>query len=329
VLARALYKRDYRILFLAAAAFFALLPLLPFHGVIVRYLYMPLMLSAVAFALACDWLFKRLRPVRWAARVFPAIISLAVVFVVLGSSSVTAERAENFAGTVRQTNLYFRPFFQRYPSLPPDTLLYIVDPPFVTYNVSGLMFLRYGANVSVAGVEYQAQAGLRNHNAAFVLYSNNQGVVQARAADKDAAVRAAPTLPMRFQEGISLDGIEAVTTQAKRGEDILLLLYWRGSAPIDKDYTVFAHLVDADGRRVVSYDSQPQRGKRSTQTWGPGELIPDAIVLTIEPDAATGDNCQLEIGLYDPQTMERLSVVDAQGQAISDKVVIDSFNILP
>ena len=329
VLARALYKRDLRVLFLAAAAFLALLPLLPFHAVIVRYLYMPLMLSAVAFASVCDWLLERFASVRWLGHLFPSLLSFLVIFLVIGSSSTTSERADNFAGTVRQTNSYFRPFFQRYPVLPPDTLLYIVDPPFVTYNVSGLMFLRYGANVSVAGVETKSEAGLRDHASAYVLYSDDKGIVQWQHADKDTSVRVTPMLSARFQDSIYLDGVEPVMTRVRRGEDLILLLSWHNTAAIDRDYTVFAHLVDANGQLVSGHDNQPQRGRRPTRTWGPGEPVADAIILTVPPDAPIGDSYQLEIGLYDPRTMERLSVVDARGQPISNKITVEPFDILP
>ena len=329
VLARAVYKRNYRVLFLAATVFFVLLPLLPFHAVIVRYLYIPLMLSGVAFALACNWLFEWLKPTRWADRLFPVVLSLVIVFLVLGSSSITAERAENFAGTVRQTNSYFRPFFQQHPALPADTLLYIVDPPFVTYNVSGLMFLRYGSNVSVAGVETKSEAGLRDHALAYVLYSDDKGTVQSQRADKGAAVRVMPVLPARFQNSIYLDGVEPVATHVKLGADLILLLYWRGTAPIGEDYTVFAHLVDGDGKLVAGHDSQPQRGRRPTLTWGLEEPIADAIILTVPPDAPIGDDYRLEIGLYDPRTMKRLSVVDAHGEPISDKITVEPFDLVP
>jgi hypothetical protein len=54
----------------------------------------------------------------------------------------------------------------------------------------------------------------------------------------------------------------------------------------------------------------------------------NAIVLPLESNIPPGVY-RLEIGLYDAATLERVRLADANGQPIGDKVVIESFTVVP
>lgn len=97
----------------------------------------------------------------------------------------------------------------------------------------------------------------------------------------------------RFGEQVTLlgaDGLEPVAA----GDELAFTLFWRSDAPFETDYTVFIHLLGADGTPVVIADHLPPR---STSNWTAGEIIADAVTFTIPADLPPGEY-PLEIGLY-------------------------------
>jgi 4-amino-4-deoxy-L-arabinose transferase-like glycosyltransferase len=86
-----------------------------------------------------------------------------------------------------------------------------------------------------------------------------------------------------------------------------LVLYWRALSILSQDYTVFVHLVDAQGNIVAQRDQQPLGGVRPTSRWVPGEVLADTIELTIPVPVAAGQYW-LKIGWYDALSGQRLAV---------------------
>ncbi len=85
-------------------------------------------------------------------------------------------------------------------------------------------------------------------------------------------------------------------------------LAWQALQPIDFDYNVFVHAVDADGNRVAQWDGQPLRdGEPYPMTaWPVGEVVENSYRLELDPDAAPVQ--RVLVGLYNWQTGERLPV---------------------
>ena len=81
-------------------------------------------------------------------------------------------------------------------------------------------------------------------------------------------------------------------------------MYWLADIPPTADYTVFVHLLDPAGNLVTQFDSPPAAGAYPTSLWDPGEIVADERTLK---DLAPGRYI-LQIGLYRPDTGERLAV---------------------
>ncbi len=83
---------------------------------------------------------------------------------------------------------------------------------------------------------------------------------------------------------------------------------WQALQPVDFDYNVFVHAVDAAGNRVAQWDGQPQRGGEAypMTTWPVGEIVQNSYRL--ELDRAAAPVQRVYIGLYNWQTGERLPV---------------------
>lgn len=317
----AAYRRAWRILFLGAAMALTMLPILPFPSAIAfapRYLYLPLMGSMVALGVLIAWLWESTSH-RQGRRLGMIGLALALTLLLGWHGATVAEGAVNFAGAVRAERLQFRPLFQRYPMLAPGTLLYFVAPSYP--NLSGLMFTRYGARVKTETTDTLRFVGLRDYTSAYVIYRDDENVWRDQPVEPTVNVHATPTLPVTFESTIVLERVELGRQQVKRGDVLIAILYWRAAGKIEKDYTAFMHLVDAQGNRVDGIDAPPRQHYLPMTAWQLGEWMPDGMILPIARDIPPGEY-RIEIGLYDVDTMRRLDIVDVAQQRIADKLVL-------
>jgi hypothetical protein len=108
--------------------------------------------------------------------------------------------------------------------------------------------------------------------------------------------------------------LEAQTTGDLRpGSVITLTLYWQGLGSIDKDYTVFVHLLDAKGQFQGQHDGPPLGGTRPTSGWLLGEYLHDVHPIEVAPNAPPGAYV-IEVGMYLLATSERLPVAGKPGE---------------
>jgi len=312
--------RDRRLWFLGAAAVLPTLIAAPIppHLFNPRYLYLPLMASAVGYGLLLELALKVVQRWRWSVIARIVLACIVVLVVSIGSATI-AERTVNFGGFIRQIRMSFRPIYQRYPTLPNDTFLYFIDLPLQTLDISGLMFLRYGAHVTVGGVDRSGWNGLRNHHTAFVWYLDETGQFKEQAVARAVHAQITPALPVHFGDAIALDALEVVADRIEQGEAVVMLVRWKTLAPMHQDYTVFAHLINENGEMVAGNDSQPRKGLSPTTTWRVGSVLVDGVVI---PAPSQAGQYRVEIGWYHPKTMERLPLVGADGQLVGDTLVV-------
>jgi hypothetical protein len=90
---------------------------------------------------------------------------------------------------------------------------------------------------------------------------------------------------------------------------------------MERDYTVFTHLTDKEGRIWGQRDNFPAGGARPTSGWLIGEIVVDEYDIPVRGDAPPGDY-NIEIGMYDLISGERLTAFDAEGERLVDDRVI-------
>lgn len=317
-------KRNRRVLFFAPAATLTILPVGLFPFIDLRYLYLPLMLFAAAFAAVVATAQRNLRQHRWSAPVVSAFVAL----LILSNGIGVVNQVVDFSRIIAQSQEPLTPIFERHPSFPENTLLYFIDPPMLSEDLSGLFLLRYGRGVSVRGTDQGAYAYLHNDQHAFIFYFDDADRVHEQPVGAKAETLTDPMLPANFEIPMQLVGYDLAGNWLKRGDALVLITYWRAFQKIDKNYTVFVHLVDAGGRVIEGYDSEPQGGRAPTTSWRPGRLAVSSTVIPIQPDAPVGANYRLEVGMYYQPAMQRLMLLDAQGRPAADKIVIEPLIIV-
>ena len=105
------------------------------------------------------------------------------------------------------------------------------------------------------------------------------------------------------------------------GQSLDLTLFWSPRGRPTKDYTAFVHLLDSKGQLLGQADSPPTSGKYPTSVWDAGEAIADLHTLSIAADLPAGEY-KVAIGLYDPQTGQRVQTLDEDGNPTGDLVTI-------
>ena len=325
------------LLFLAIQAMLTIAPILGFQLSMFepRYLYSASTVAAVFLAILFEWARKTL-PDNLRYRL--SICAAAILLLSLQCLS-TSQFLVDMVEFSRQSRVPLRDIVQQHPTFPPDTYTYFVDG-CQQRITSGMFFLRYGSGVTVmcsdveaGGVEWGSIqenrfAGLRDHKNSVVYYYDDLNRRHEVPVDPKADSIASLVPPVDFQVPIRLEGYELTSSSLKRGSELVVLLYWKAQGSIEKDYTVFVHLVDENGRQISGRDGQPRNGFAPTNTWRKDKLVVDARIVPIPPDAPIGSKCRLEIGLYYFPTMERLAIVDATGQAMTDTFVIQPFSVV-
>jgi hypothetical protein len=110
------------------------------------------------------------------------------------------------------------------------------------------------------------------------------------------------------------------------GDNIHLNLFWQCLEKMQQDYTVFIHLVDEKGSIVAQKDNPPVDGFYPTMKWEPGEIVRDQYDVVIAPNTPRG-RYQLRVGMYQPNTGQRLTVLDLEGKELGDGVILSEIDI--
>jgi 4-amino-4-deoxy-L-arabinose transferase-like glycosyltransferase len=130
------------------------------------------------------------------------------------------------------------------------------------------------------------------------------------------------SMDARFGDSARLVGYDlAEGDHVQAGQWLRLVLHWQALETIDRHYTVFVHLVDANGRIVGQRDQIPGDGQFPTTSWVPGEYLSDTHIIPLKPDTPPGQYW-IEIGLYNPLDGTRLPVTAADGQPLGDHLLL-------
>ncbi|MGD2103896.1 MAG: hypothetical protein PVJ55_02130, partial [Anaerolineae bacterium] len=123
-----------------------------------------------------------------------------------------------------------------------------------------------------------------------------------------------------FDDAMRLLGYDLETETTTPGGQVAVTLYWEAIEPTEDDHTVFAHVLDDHELVIAQRDTHPGLGLLSTTWLDPGRRWADRYVIPVPSTAYAPDQAQVEVGLYNTRTGERLPVVEPGGEAQVDNV---------
>jgi hypothetical protein len=112
-----------------------------------------------------------------------------------------------------------------------------------------------------------------------------------------------------FEQNLDLIGYDLEPAVLQPGGILTVTLHWQARDWVGAPYTAFVHLVDPSGQGVAQADGPPFDGLHPTDHWLPGEHLRDERHLTLPGESPPG-RYQIVVGWYDPETLDRLPLVD-------------------
>src|SRR5205814_242282 len=98
--------------------------------------------------------------------------------------------------------------------------------------------------------------------------------------------------------------------------DLHLTLYWQAQIAMDRNWSIFVHVVDDQGVIVAQRDRYPGNGALATSLLDPGEIFADDYVIPIPDVTFSPAPAHIEVGLYDLLDSTRLPLA-AGGDALT------------
>lgn len=128
-------------------------------------------------------------------------------------------------------------------------------------------------------------------------------------------------------------GYDLAVETYRPGEEVKLTLYWQALQKMDISYVVFVHLLGTEFNAATEnflwgqVDRVPVAGAYPTTAWAMGETVADPYRVPIQINAPPG-LYQIEIGMYEPVTGQRLAVLSEEGQRVGDRILLQPIEVL-
>ena len=131
---------------------------------------------------------------------------------------------------------------------------------------------------------------------------------------QNTAPRLPPAPPQEFRSGANFgDAIELTSvilspSRGETGQPVRVLANFKVLAKVDRDYMIFVHVEDVDGRvDRLNVDHAPR--VKPTSQWMPGEVVQDVFDIPI-PANMPVRGLSLVLGFWDPKSDQRLPIVN-------------------
>ncbi|HRV96796.1 MAG TPA: hypothetical protein P5526_31870, partial [Anaerolineae bacterium] len=148
------------------------------------------------------------------------------------------------------------------------------------------------------------------------------------ASPQQFTEQATPSQPVGAQFGpaITFVGFDLPTSTLAPGDTLYLNLYWQARQPPGDHYRAFVHLTD--GTTLWSQQDDDPACRLPTTVWRAGQHGLGQFRLTIPLDMPPG-RYPLIIGLYQVDTLERLTITGGAGQPGDDFLWLGDIEITP
>jgi len=153
---------------------------------------------------------------------------------------------------------------------------------------------------------------------AAVKHSVPVGTVEIRSLERSFDT---PSLEYRA-DAVFSDKLALLGYGLQQEADTLhVTLHWQALRRMDY-YKIFAHLYSAQsGDLVAQHDAAPRNWAYPTNWWEAGEVVSDEITLSLE--GVPAGRYRIAVGVYDPDTLERLRVQTRDGTPVGERLELE------
>ena len=113
-------------------------------------------------------------------------------------------------------------------------------------------------------------------------------------------------------------GVHPRTIRA--GGTLQATVSWQALGGMDRNYSVFIHLVNGEGHLWAQLDELLARDERPTSTWAVGSTVAEDYRLQVPLDIPSGEY-SVKTGIYYWETGERLAVSDLNGRRLASDAI--------
>jgi hypothetical protein len=113
-----------------------------------------------------------------------------------------------------------------------------------------------------------------------------------------------------YAGAVALLAASVSTPTVQPDEYVQLEVDWRVEAPLERDWSLFVHLVTPDGVIVGQRDVYPGGGALATSDLAAGYSWRNPVAVAVPSGAYAPETLQIEVGWYDLATGERLTLPD-------------------
>ncbi|MGQ9548164.1 MAG: glycosyltransferase family 39 protein [Roseiflexus sp.] len=117
------------------------------------------------------------------------------------------------------------------------------------------------------------------------------------------------TINAHFSDTLLLERAAVSPLNVSGGEAVRIELHWRAGAPPGRNLMLFAHALDSNNQIIAQHDGP--LAPVPTGVWQSNEAYRSRAAVLLPPDAPQA-TYRLLIGVYDPQTGERLRLEDGR-----------------
>lgn len=135
-----------------------------------------------------------------------------------------------------------------------------------------------------------------------------------RVGDQPLQLTAATPTRRLWQDGLALEGYTLAPGPYRPGDIVPVTLDWLASAATRQRYTMFVHLIGADGTMWGQHDREPQ--PIPTDQWPAGARIVDLYGPTLRLDTPPG-RYKVMVGWYSYPSLARLPLADNNADALA------------
>ncbi len=106
----------------------------------------------------------------------------------------------------------------------------------------------------------------------------------------------------------------------------VITYYWKCLKEMDRNYVIFVHFTDKNGKIVFQQDHKPLYGLYPTSNWKEGEIVKESYIVVVPENVKPG-TYNIRIGLWYPPTGERLKVSPKKYDDGTNRAIIGNISI--